>query len=123
MHRVYLDILHAHKVVSAKNRYLLYFMQKIQIFRAKIIYFSFIFLHRVQKLSILCETLHAHIEHVSLYANFFPKFFTFLKYGLHTGCICTQGHFWFSEIFCPFLTALFSRSGRFFRVNQVPWGG
>jgi hypothetical protein len=49
-------------------------VQKRQILGAEIVYFSryfFSFLHRVQKLLVLCENLRAHIEHVHLHAKFF----------------------------------------------------
>jgi hypothetical protein len=69
-----------------KNRYVLCLVLKRQIFGVKIVYFSrhyLSFLHRVQKLSVLRETLRVLIERVPLHAKFLFLIFYFLKYVLY----------------------------------------
>jgi hypothetical protein len=64
MSHVYLGMLHAHKVVPAKT----------DMFRAKIC----LFLHRAQKILVLCETLCTHIEHGPLHVK--KEFLIFLTF-------------------------------------------
>jgi hypothetical protein len=73
MSRIYLDTLHAHKVVSAKTDMLCALCKKRQ-FCAKIIHFSrhfLCFFYIGHKLSVLRETLRAHIEYVPLHEKTF----------------------------------------------------
>jgi hypothetical protein len=61
--RVYLNMLHAHKVVSAKTNIFCAVCKKDKFWAYKI--------------SVLCETLRAHIEHVSPHTNTIFYFFSF----------------------------------------------
>jgi hypothetical protein len=64
----------AYKVVSAKTD-IFCAVCKMTNFDAKLVHFTRLFflsfLHMAQKISAVCETLRAHIEHVSLHVKFF----------------------------------------------------
>jgi hypothetical protein len=79
------DMLHDHKLVSAKAGMFCGLCKKIN-FNAKIIYFSWYFfvLFYIGHKEKFCyvKLLSAHIEHVSLRTKKFPKYFNFLKHVL-----------------------------------------